>query len=166
MSFPDGCWSSHLEALAWSMAHTTGAVFEYGVGWYSTPLLHGLCEAQGRELWSFEDHAEWLANIDVSWKAPWHHYNEAGGPDPGLVFVDDDAHLRAEHVAAHHAAALVVCHDTEDSSIPGYPGMDLELSKYKFKRVWKLFPVWTTVVSDWLDLDVSCEGAGGHHDGV
>lgn len=152
MSYPDGCWSSHIEALAWAVARTKGPVVEMGAGWYSTPLLHGLCEALGRDLWTFEQDDRWREQVSRAWKSETHHWNEdfPEGFKPGLVFVDDAAGNRAGNIewAREHKAQMVAVHDTEPVGAEGYPGMQEALDKFKYQRVWDHFPAHTTVVSN------------------
>lgn len=127
-----------------------------GAGWYSTPLLHGLCDALDRELWTFEQDPEWLENIRPGWETFWHRFNEDFPEDfqPGLVFVDDNANWRAGNIrwAQEHNAQMVVCHDTEEAGRLGYPDMQEALDSFVFQRVWKTFPAHTTVVSDTIPL--------------
>lgn len=156
MSYPDGCWSSHIEALAWAVARTTGPVVEMGAGYYSTPLLHGLCEAQGRELWTFEQDPEWMAKVRDTWESDTHHFNKDFPENfkPGLMFVDDASAWRAGNIlwAKDHGAELVVCHDTEPAGREVYPGMQEALDGFVFSRRWTNFPAHTTVVSDTVPL--------------
>jgi hypothetical protein len=52
-------YSSHLPVLMEVMRRTTGDVLELGPGVFSTPVLHWLCETQGRNLLSVENDAKW-----------------------------------------------------------------------------------------------------------
>lgn len=155
MSFPDGGYSSHLQALAWALARTTGDIVEYGGGWYSTPLFHGHCEATGRELYTVETD-EWMANqLAQGWGGRVGRTPESIGvpKKPGLVFIDDgDPALRSNYLAVSGGAQLVVVHDTEPASEPNYPGMREALEQYRYRRDWTVFPWWTTIVSNTVEL--------------
>src|SRR5688572_9286028 len=52
-------WGSHLPALLACVAVTDGPVLELGIGHFSTPHLHALCGAMGRQLVSVEQDDEW-----------------------------------------------------------------------------------------------------------
>jgi len=54
-------WGSHQPALI-HLLNTiiTGPVLEFGMGVHSTPMLHFICEQQGRRLESFEFSDRWL----------------------------------------------------------------------------------------------------------
>lgn len=160
-------YATHLEGLAWALAHTTGPVVELGGGWYSTPMLHGFCEAQGRDLYTVEDSEWFLEALKDYWPASWHHYvhDEAYGipvSDPGLVFIDAGTIYRAPlALAAKEARAeLVVVHDTEDPPVGGrpdwgepYPGMAEALDSFAYRRDFTAYSERTTVVSDTVELD-------------
>lgn len=155
MSFPDGGYSSHLQALAWALARTTGDIVEYGGGWYSTPMLHGFCEATGRALYTVESD-QWMADQLVQgWGGRVGRTAEAidAPPAPGLVFIDcGDPALRAAYLSVSHGAQLVVVHDTEPASEENYPAMHEALAEYKYRRDWTVYPWWTTAVSNTIEL--------------
>jgi hypothetical protein len=157
MSFPDGGYSSHLEALAWAVAKTVGPVVEYGGGWYSTPMLHGACEALGRRLYTYETDEHMLQQLTQGWACDWHRVVDKLGSlpkAPGLVFVDGTSEGRSRALKRSHRAQLVVVHDTEPQSYDSYPGMHDELGKYKYRRDWTVYPWWTTVVSNTMEVGV------------
>ncbi len=52
-------WASYMPALLVMLAHTKGPVLEVGVGHYSTPVLHAICQAECRPLVSLEADPEW-----------------------------------------------------------------------------------------------------------
>ncbi len=65
MTAPDFPFGSHMAALAAAVLQARpGPVLEYGVGHYSTPLLHFLCEETGRHLVSLESDPEWAARFN------------------------------------------------------------------------------------------------------
>lgn len=67
-------WQSHLPALLACCAVTTGPVLELGVGHFSTPHLHALCGAMGRELVSMEDNREWLELFEKQYLSDGHGF--------------------------------------------------------------------------------------------
>lgn len=65
MNGPDA-YGSHAAVLAGMMAYiadTDGGVLELGAGWYSTPLLHAICAAQRRPLFTVESDTQWLTKF-------------------------------------------------------------------------------------------------------
>jgi hypothetical protein len=52
-------WGSHLVPLMACVCETMGPVLEIGIGHFSTPVLHAVCEAMGRDLVSVEQNEEW-----------------------------------------------------------------------------------------------------------
>lgn len=151
-------WASHLEALAWAFTQTEGPVVEYGGGWYSTPMLHGLCEGAGRSLYTVESDELWADGLALRWADDNHLFTSSFTDEdlpeyPGLVFIDDAAWDRAPHIERSHDATLVVVHDSELVTIDNYPGMKAALDKYKYQKRWAKFsPAHTTVVSDIIEL--------------
>ena len=153
MSTYDGGYSTHIEALAWAASRTTGPILEWGCGYYSTPLLHGIAEAQGRKLYTMEAQEGWL-ELFLPWKNEWHHLNRLmpAGQIPGLVFVDDESWSRPIRIQEAHDAQMVVVHDTEPESAVNYPGMEEAMAEYRYRKDYKKFQQWTTVLSDHIDL--------------
>ena len=56
-------YSTHQQALVYALMRTGGPVVEFGSGFYSTPLLHEICKAQGRNLVTFDNNSQWLAKF-------------------------------------------------------------------------------------------------------
>jgi hypothetical protein len=153
MSFPDGGYSSHLEALVWAFQRTTGPVIEYGGGWYSTPVLHGLCEATSRELYTVEYEPSFANQLAQGWQNEWHRVGILEVPDfAGLVLVDGSAESRAPALRDSHNAQIVVVHDTEPESVVSYPGMHDAMNRYRYRRDWTTFPWHTSALSDTIEL--------------
>jgi len=113
-----------------------GDVLELGAGIYSTPILHNLCDAQGRKMVTYEsdpDFYEWAAHYqtpfhdvrkverwsDIDISMPW-----------AVAFVDhapDDK--RWEDVARLAHAEYVVIHDSDAKWE----------HKYRFSKAYPLF---------------------------
>jgi hypothetical protein len=54
-------WGSHQPVLIHVLnTITKGNVLEYGMGWNSTPIMHTICQKQGRKLLSIDYSQEWL----------------------------------------------------------------------------------------------------------
>jgi hypothetical protein len=100
---------------------TTGPIAELGVGGFSTPILHGLCELAKRPLVSYEndpDFYEWAKYYGTDWHdviyvQDWEHVNLS---DPwSVAFVDHAPKSTRSGVAAKVVhAEYVVAHDSED----------------------------------------------------
>lgn len=165
MTTPFGLWfggshlgfGTHMGILASAVLQSrTGPVLEYGLGFYSTPLLHLLCQEMGRELLSLEGDAEWASKFE-EFRTSFHHITSMprgpGGPDWGLsghlpapggtvhtadwavVFIDHSPDERREVDAAALAnrAELVVVHDWGDA----HPPCQRIAAAFKFKWVSK-----------------------------
>jgi hypothetical protein len=52
-------WGSHLVPLMACVCATNGPVLEMGIGHFSTPALHAVCDVMGRDLVSVEQSKEW-----------------------------------------------------------------------------------------------------------
>jgi len=153
-------YSTHIGPLAWAvmMAPGDSELVEMGGGWYSTPLLHGIAEATGQEVFTVESD-QWFSDALADyWPAPWHHYitdPEYAIPvsNAGLVFIDAGTIHRAPIVLAARdsGAELVVVHDIE----PGgdYPGMWDALDSFKYRRDFTVYREHTAVVSDFVDVN-------------
>lgn len=55
-----GMWGSHIPALMACVMSTTGPIVEFGVGHFSTPLLHVVATTMGRGVYSLEQDREWM----------------------------------------------------------------------------------------------------------
>jgi len=149
-------YATGIEALAWAAGQTHGAICELGAGDYSTPLLHGLCEARHRPLATCEDDTEWLATMRARFEAPWHSFHAdlvtpLFGGYWSVVYVDHGhGELRADSVRlARGRARFVVVHDTQPEVAADYPGMAEALDGWPHRRDFTTYTPWTTVV--WED---------------
>jgi len=153
---------THQEALSWAVGVTEGPVVEIAMGWYSTLMLHGMCEGLGRELYSIDPLEEWVAPFRRL-ETGWHHIildDTLTIPvdHAGVVFVDHNhpGVTRAEVIrAARPIAEAVVVHDSDPGKQVAYPGvftcfigMEDALNEYAHRRDWlEIVPV-TTVLWD------------------
>lgn len=65
-------WGSHLPALMACLGATRGHVVEFGMGHYSTPVLHSFCVSAGRFLLSVEQNREWFDEFASVYEHPLH----------------------------------------------------------------------------------------------
>lgn len=147
-------YSTHIGPLAWAVtSRPDGTLVEMGGGWYSTPVLHGIAEVTGQEVITVESEPDFLDALADYWPAPWHFYvldPAYAMPVQGaaVVFIDAGTIERALIVdaARESGAHLVVVHDTEPGG--NYPGLDEALDRFLYRRDFKVYSEYTTVVSD------------------
>ena len=150
--------STHMGVLMKTVAMSKGTVLELGSGIFSTPLLHWLCENNGNELITYENHPYYLGFAqdfeDIKHKIlsisdEWDtidfnkHY--------GVVFIDNHPYGKRGELAVKlkDKADFIVCHDSEKMSLYGYREA-FKHFKYRFDYV-KEKP-FTTVLSNFIDL--------------
>lgn len=143
-------YGTHSEAIAYCVTRTRGPVVELGSGWYSTPLLHGLCEGLGRELITVDDDRVWLENFRP-WATETHSLvldERCAVPIEGasVVFVDHDSPIRtrADSVleAKEAGTEIVICHDTwkrhGNPSFVFTGGFQEALNAFTYRRDWDI----------------------------
>lgn len=149
--------ATHLEALAWAMGQAgPGAVLEVGSGFYSTPVLHGWAEAQGRWLCTVETEFAWASQWSVRYPQKWHRFDvqrrgkiELPSEHYALAIVDGISEDRAAWIRAlydHSPTTLVVVHDTEPTRAEELPGVREALEDWPNRKDWThLYPFTTAV---------------------
>lgn len=156
---------SHFPVLAAALMRTTGPVLECGVGWWSTPMLHLMCDKK-RELVSLDSSREWLNKftgfvtethdfglIDNSIEA-WHSYGRSLGDfyKDGVIFLDQSPGESRVPMAKSLKGKFhfLVCHDTCADIPPSGGGYGWEqLEKFfKYQATFREVRPWTTVYSD------------------
>lgn len=152
--------ATHLPLLVRAFTLSEGDVLELGTGWFSTTILRWLCEMSGRTLYSYESSNGWHKRATRN-PAPYHKvfytpdWDKADIDRPwGLAFVDHDSPKRRwmEIKRLANLAEYIVVHDTN-------PEWDRQ---YRYHRIWDLFKYkydfkkyipWTSVVSNFHNLD-------------
>lgn len=116
-------YATHQRLLVKYMMQTTGPVIELGAGNYSTPILHEIAAAQGRQLTTVDNNPEWLNRFKVfEWE---HHtltllqsWDDFRAESCGLAFVDHaDPPTHPRWIQVEKllpVAGVIVIHDTED----------------------------------------------------
>jgi tetratricopeptide (TPR) repeat protein len=145
-------YSTHQRMLAAALVqYPVGPVLEAGCGHYSTRLLHSLCEAQGRELYTLEADAGWMEHFRYM-ASPRHHFQVADWdnlPDPGpegwgIIFVDAEPTARPKLMEAMiDKTKVIVCHDAEDA-VHGYRQV---VEAMPYKVVDSSIEPWTAIIS-------------------
>ena len=165
MSDPFGMWfgcshlgfGTHMPILAAAvMQSRPGPVLEYGVGFYSTPMLHLLCAETGRKLLSLEGDPPWAEKFGgmrhedhrivgvSSWPDSEALVDET--PEWSVVFIDHGPDERRVVDARRLAnrAEFVVVHDWEQ---PMTPSQEELAALFRFSWVSRMGPL-TTVLSN------------------
>lgn len=154
---------THLPLLVAAVARTTGDVLELGCGNYSTLVLHELCKALNRRLWTYDSDPAWLDQF-MHLASDGHqlfpvdkdHWDSAAIHRPwGCAFVDHagpDSGRGERRIVeigrlAKWADAIVV-HDTEEA---GY-GYEPTLARFTYRMDYKIVRPWTSVVSNRMDV--------------
>ena len=160
--------SSHQIPLVCCVQACTEPVLELGCGWYSTPLLHALC--QGRRLISVDSDRDWMDQFSCLTSKS--HSLICSTPEGdcvlppafwGVVLVDNRPHTRrvVDIQKFRRTARWLVCHDTED---PVY-GYGPVLDTFTYRCDFTLFSPWTSVVSDNSPIPeslLSCSSGAPH----
>lgn len=152
-------WGSHMSVLIKAIEATSGPVLELGVGLFSTPLIHMMCEDLGRKVVSYEGNKGWADNHGnfVSKNHEIHHVENWDKVDVesthwGLVFVDHDDGRRAlEAIRVAKNADLVVIHDSDDCNEKHYHYSTV-YPHYKYRLDYRKAIPNTTVLSNVIDL--------------
>jgi hypothetical protein len=166
-------YATHSPVLTAMLAATAGPVLELGCGNYSTPILHEMCKAMGRQLVSVESDYEWL-NKFIAFRSENHLLCLCGergnewrffiseektltGMHWGLVFVDNDpvGQRKFDIEQLRGNTDYFVIHDTEPEVEHIYGFADI-LKTFKYRKDYTLLTPHTTVVSDNnpLNLDI------------
>lgn len=113
-------WQSHLPALLACIAVTDGPVLELGIGHFSTPQLHALCGAMGRELVSAERDEKWRVEFANKYTGPHHTFTSEWmhphAMDWAVAFIDHSpggANRAGAFKALIDVSEFVVVHDAQ-----------------------------------------------------
>ena len=154
---------SHYPVLARAVTMTIGPVLELGMGWGSTPLLHALCTAQDRRLWSADSDIDWVKRFEpfasdgqhgmdvlppgglpITLRIPW-----------SVVFIDcAPGEIRKDlALKLKDHAEFIILHDAETDGYYGKGGGGnyryYEIDQlWKYKEVYRLLQPATLILSD------------------
>lgn len=161
-------YGTHMAPLINAVINTTGDVFEMGCGDYSTPILHYILTNQKRNLLSTDTDKKWLnlfvhleneyhkfQYVDVydnDWDLnpkPW-KWDEIGNKKWSVVFIDHrpGERRKIDIERFKNSSEIIVIHDTEQKSY----GYDSVIEKFKYKYTYKIYNVYTTLVSNFKDV--------------
>ena len=150
-------YGTHRPLLCEAIMRTTGPILELGMGDSSTPSLHGVAEACGRFVCSYDHDASWVERY-VKLRSIHHRIEHVTSWEEcpiestrwAVALVDHaPAARRAVDIArlAEHADVVVV-HDTED---PAY-AYDSVFATYKYRLDDRARNPWTTLLSNYVDV--------------
>lgn len=153
-------WSSHIPMLVKMLQNSSGPVLELGMGLFSTPVLHWMCQDLDRKLVSYENEEKYF-KIDLDYQNPNHEVKlvenwddaEIDNTHWGMILVDHAPASRRKvdiRRLANKADFLIV-HDTqpEDERFYKYHWVFPEF-KYRYDYT-KASPN-TTILSNFIDL--------------
>ena len=151
-------WSTHMPMLIKTIQLTHGPVLELGAGVFSTPLIHWLCAESRRYVVTYESDPQFFGfsrqfrskSHKIKFIEDWTELNEPRMWS--VVFID--------HVTEHRARAalqfkdnamFVILHDSEPERENTYHYSTV-YPHYKYRYDWTFNYIWTTVVSNFDDL--------------
>ena len=150
-------YGTHRPALCEAIVRTAGPILELGMGDSSTPTLHDLAKATGRNVCSYDHVASWVARY-AELRSAQHQIEHVGSWDAcpiestrwGVALVDHAPAARRvvdiERLAKH--AEVVVVHDTEDSTY----GYDSIYDSFAYRLDDRDERPWTTLLSNYVDV--------------
>lgn len=165
----DANFGTHIAPLMTAVVYTQGPILEMGAGDFSTPLLHAICSATKRLLFTLDTDRKRL-ELFHDLATPWHQlqyvpvyeddwqlnpkpskWDEIGEKEHwAVVFVDHRPGERRivdiQRLRSH--TDVFVIHDTQE---PGY-GYEPILSSFKYRYVYDRYSTTTTLVSDTIDV--------------
>ena len=141
-------YGTHFPVLAAAVAKTTGPVLELGMGEFSTPMLHYMCEGERRYLLSVDANREWVDKYrayegkhhSIQLERDWAEavaYALDQCDAYSVIFVDfAPGEMRAPVIERlKDKGHFIVAHDTEECDRDKYPSG----ANYGYEPVFKLF---------------------------
>ncbi len=154
--------STHIPTLLKVIPKTTGDVAELGAGFFSTPVLHWLC--QGRKLYTYENDPEYYRmakhfqsnnhrvrpfdkiDFDRHWSVVFiDHSTKVGGNAP------EGHRQRGDDILKFKNVDIFILHDTEPGELEHYH-YDLVMPHFKYRLDWTETKPHTSVISNVIDV--------------
>jgi hypothetical protein len=152
---PTSFLNSYSPLLYRALLDTEGPIAEFGMGNYSTYLLHGT----NRTVLSFDTHPDWFQKFPVSPKTlirptDWVTVTRSLKPLVSVFFIDQAPGESREPCIAELSKdfdGIVVAHDTEPAADFGYK-MRQHFSKFKYVVEVQTSDAWATALSNTIDV--------------
>lgn len=152
-------WGTHIPALLKALEISKGSVLELGLGISSTPILHAICEHEGRLLVSC-DNDKTFTDMFKKYATPTHQIRlvedwQEVKPEPcGIVLIDHKPEeRRAKDIARFaHFAEILVVHDTEPEHEDLYHMQEI-MNSFASRLDYVKPTVHTTLLSNYYDLN-------------
>jgi hypothetical protein len=155
--------ATHQRLLIGAALRTNGPILELGCGWYSTPLLHEIAEAQKRLVVTADNNYDWLAQFQCL-ESENHKFQLVGWwgdflrdfamtlrCDWALCLCDQGQPIEREYAARKliGSVRVFVFHDTEEGYAYGY---DRVMPMFKHTYTDRCHRTWTTIASNSVDV--------------
>ena len=153
-------WFSFYPILIKVMQMSSGPVLELGMGQGSTPLLHNLCLASGRELVSYENDKAYY-DMHAHFHKPHHKLHFVEDWDKidisqvwSVAFIDHNpaGRRRIEAKRLINNCQFVVLHDTQPEDNKFYRFIEDCFNKYKYRYDYTKIKPWTSVLSNFVNV--------------
>lgn len=158
--------ATHQRTLVAACLRTKGPILECGVGWYSTPILHSIAAAQGRDLLTVDNNSHWLKQFQglnkaydrhkfllVGWWGEFYYDMTIDFPSDGwdVIFMDQGQPIEREYAtrALINNGKIFVFHDTEEGFAYGY---DRILPMFRYRWTDECQQSFTTIASNAVDI--------------
>ena len=156
-------YGTHITPLIAAVLATKGNVYEFGMGDYSTPLLHELIRYQRlngskRLLISYESEPDWFENftdLEQNWhllalKKSWDDIYP-DGLKCAVVFIDHaPAEQRVKDILKFKdVTEIFVVHDTDKMNYYGY---EAAFAQFKYRFTYERYRKSTTLLSNTIDV--------------
>jgi len=159
-------YTTHIITVIKLLQMTTGPVLEMGSGVFSTPLLHWLCAESRRRLETYEDNVEYFQfansfrsrNHKIILVDDWDKIDIDKHWD--VVLIDHEPPEGVIHPSLLHRRSIdairlkdqvdyIILHDSETD----HYGYSKVYPHFKYIYHWQFCRPWTTVVSNFKDLE-------------
>ncbi len=153
-------FSSHNTLLIRAILMSKGDVCEVGSGLFSTPILHALCKAMGRNLVTYENNDTWFTFAKY-FQSRLHRIRKIESWDNmdfkrhwGVVFLDHaPANRRPQDmINFKDTADYIVMHDTTPKEDSKY-GYSKAWKHFKYRYDWTAYTPHTSIVSNFYPLE-------------
>lgn len=152
-------YATHMPMVAVIALKTIGPILEMGCGYYSTYILHEMCKLTARELVTLDEKLDWINKFkflennfhQIHFVKDWSKFSLIDNKKWGMVLIDHAPGERriVDIDRLKNNADYLVIHDTEEA---GYKYEPI-LKGFKYRFDYKLIRPWTTVVSNFYELD-------------